>query len=246
MPIRWFIALAILAATVAAGSTHAQPRQGTYLATSYFAHLAKGSPTAAAAGVEGPTALEIRPRRDGTGLEAVAVLGWHEGFTVALSPDITSEPCSCGSRTTMPIDWELTGDIDGDHLTIRNRQDGARYTFRWAGPVAEIAVAFHAIGGTWRDAQGNAWTFTESGEWHTPAAAYRYRLLLDHFLYDEDIIEVAGDPAHTSIPRTEDGKHYLIFEVPRPGTLVLRRLHHTRQDVFFPYDPGEVWRILRR
>ena len=29
------------------------------------------------------------------------------------------------------------------------------------------------------------------------------------------------------------------------GTLVLRRPHHTGQDDFFPYDPGEVWRISR-
>lgn len=47
-------------------------------------------------------------------------------------------------------------------------------------------------------------------------------------------------------PRTEDVKPYLIFEVLHPGTLVLRRLHHTVQDHFFPYNPAEVWRILRR
>ncbi len=240
------IALLLLALAAITAPARAEPRQGTYLETGYFARLAAGSPTAAALGVGGPTAIEIRPRRNGAGIEAIAVLGWHEGFDVALSSDVKSTPCNCGARTEIPIEWEITSNDPLDHLAIRNRQDNARFTFRWAGPVAEIAVAYHAIGGTWHDAQGGTYVFTATGEWRTPAATHRYRLLLDHFFYDDDILELVSDPADTSVPRTEDGKSYLIFEVPRPGTLVLRRLHHNGQDGFFPYDPAEVWRILRR
>lgn len=236
--------VALLTFTLPARS---EPRQGVYLETGYFTRLRDGSPTAAwGERSEIPVAFEIRPRIDGGVPEAIAIWNWHEGEEVAFSPDTASRPCNCGRPTEIPINWEVTGNDLPDHIAIRSRGNGARYAFIWAGPIAEIAVAYHAIGGTWHDAQGGTWTFTETGEWHTPAASYRYRLLLDHVMFDEDILELGADPADATVPRTEDGKPYLIFEVPRPGTLVLRRLHHNGQDGFFPYKPAEIWRILRR